>query len=69
MRQTKPGQPKRGRRVTARRGRIDRPPRYIWADCDPQFSLDLRWSFYRTLRDQRGVRPDLKPIKLRVSLA
>jgi hypothetical protein len=41
-------------------------PKYIWADYDPEYPRDVRWSFYRTLSEQRGNRPDLKAIKLRI---
>lgn len=41
-------------------------PKYIWADCDPDAPRSVRWAFYNTLADQRGNRPDLKPIKLRI---
>lgn len=43
-------------------------PKYIWADCDPDAPRSVRWAFYNTLSDQRGNRPDLQPIKLKVSL-
>ena len=43
-----------------------KPPKYIWADCDPEAPRSVRWAFYNTLADQRGNRPDLKPIKLRI---
>lgn len=42
------------------------PPKYIWADCDPEAPRSVRLAFYNTLDDQRGNRPDLKPIKLRI---
>jgi hypothetical protein len=41
-------------------------PKYIWADYDPEYPRDVRWSFYRTRSEQRGNRPDLKAIKLRI---
>lgn len=44
-------------------------PKHIWADCDPDAPAHIRWAFYRSKADQRGNRPDLKAIKLRVSLA
>lgn len=31
--------------------------------------MSVRWAFYRSKADQRGNRPDLAAIKLRVSLA
>lgn len=43
-------------------------PKHIWADFDPHAERDARWAFYRTKKDQRGNRPDLKPIKLQVVL-
>lgn len=43
-------------------------PKYIWADFDPEATPDTRWSFYRTREDQRAIRSDLTPIKLRVSI-
>lgn len=46
--------------------RNPKPPAYIWADCDPDAPRSVRWAFYNTLADQRGNRPDLKPIKLRI---
>lgn len=42
------------------------PPKYVWADCDPDAPRDVRWALYRTLADQRSNRPDLKAIKLRI---
>ena len=33
-------------------------PKYIWADYDPEYPRDVRWSFYRTLSEQRGNRPE-----------
>lgn len=51
-----------------RRIKRQKPPRYIWADCDPDAPRGSRWAFYNTLEDQRSNRPDLKPIKLRVVL-
>lgn len=44
-------------------------PKQIWADFDPSYEPHLRWSFYRSKADQRGNRPDLKPIRLRVTRA
>ena len=44
-------------------------PKYIWADCDPDAPASIRWAFYPSRIDQRGNRPDLKAIKLRISLA
>jgi hypothetical protein len=44
-------------------------PKFIWADYDKSAERSVRWSFYRTRAEQRGNRPDLKPIKLRVSPA
>ena len=44
-------------------------PKQIWADYDPDYQPNLRWSFYRTKDEQRGNRPDLKPIRLRVRRA
>lgn len=41
-------------------------PKYIWADYDPEYPRDVRWSFYRTRSEQRGNRPDLKAIKMRI---
>ena len=43
-----------------------KPPKYVWADCDPDAPRSVRWVFYNTLAEQRGTRPDLKPIKLRI---
>lgn len=43
-----------------------KPPKYVWADCDPKAPRSIRWAFYRSLSDQRGNRPDLKAIKLRI---
>lgn len=45
----------------------DSIPEYIWADCDPSAPTSVRWAFYRSKADQRGNRPDLSPIRLRVS--
>ena len=45
----------------------DSIPEYIWADCDPSAPLSVRWAFYWSKADQRGNRPDLQPIRLRVS--
>ena len=45
----------------------DSIPEYIWADCDPSAAPSVRWAFYRSKADQRGNRPDLQPIRLRVS--
>ena len=42
-------------------------PNIIWADFDPEYPPNLRWSFYRSKSEQRSNRPDLEPIKLRVS--
>ena len=50
-------------------GSASRPPQYVWADCDPAMPRSARWAFYTSKADQRGNRPDLKAIKLRVSLA
>lgn len=49
-------------------GSASGPPKYIWADCDPAAPKPIRWAFYRTKSDQRGNRPDLDPIRLRVVL-
>ena len=67
MSQTKPGKPKRGRRVPSRLP-IGPLPRYIWADFDPGYLASRRWAFYRSLSEQRANRPDLIPIKINVSL-
>jgi hypothetical protein len=47
----------------------DSIPEYIWADCDLKAPPSIRWAFYRSKADQHGNRPDLKVIKLHVSLA
>ena len=57
---------KQGERSVKRRVRI---PEYIWADYDQSAERSVRWAFYRTKAEQRGNRPDLNPIKLRVYLA
>jgi hypothetical protein len=41
-------------------------PKFIWADFDPHAERGARWAFYNTKKEQRGIRPDLKPIKLQV---
>lgn len=45
---------------------MNKPPRYIWADCDPSQPRETRWAFYNSRADQRANLPDLKPIRLRV---
>lgn len=66
---TKSAKQNRPRRFAEARGSASRPPQYIWADCDPDAPMSVRWAFYRSKADQRGNRPDLEAIKLRVSLA
>lgn len=66
---TKSANRNRARRIVEAVGLASRPPQYIWADCDPDAPMSVRWAFYRSKADQRGNRPDLKAIKLRVSLA
>lgn len=61
--------PPRKGRFARRLGSDAQPPEYIWADYDPYVPKSSRWAFYRSKADQRSNIPDLKPIKLRVSLA
>ena len=51
---------------TAMKSAKTKPPKSVWADCDPDAPRSVRWVFYNTLAEQRGTRPDLKPIKLRI---
>jgi hypothetical protein len=53
---------------TAMKSAKPKLPKYIWADYDPEYPRDVRWSFYRTRSEQRGNRPDFKAIKLRIVL-
>jgi len=39
-----------------------------WADYDPSYTGNNRLSIYATKADQRGNRPDLKPLKVRVTI-
>jgi hypothetical protein len=39
-----------------------------WADWDPSYRGNNRLSIYQTKADQRGNRPDLKPIKVKVTV-
>ncbi len=43
-------------------------PRLMWADCDPE-DKSTPVVVYQTRGDQRGNRPDLKPLRVRVMLA
>lgn len=52
---------KSGARRASRRQ--PKPPKFIWADY-----ADRQWAFYRSRRDQRSNRPDLKPVRLKVEL-
>lgn len=51
------------------RSTMTKPPRYIWADYDPEVRPAYRWVFYTFKADQRASRPDLKPIRMKVSRA
>lgn len=44
-------------------------PRFMWADFDPLAHRSERVVIYSTKADQRANRPDLKPIRVRVSIA
>lgn len=55
--------------TTKRRKARPSPPKFIWSDYDPMCSKGNRWAYYQTWEDQRANRPDLKPIRLRVSIA
>lgn len=45
----------------------DRPfPRVMWADYDPSYGKNERVAIYPTKSEQRGNRPDLKPIRVLV---
>jgi hypothetical protein len=41
-------------------------PRLMWADYDPDYSNANRVAMYGSKADQRGNRPDLKPIRVLV---
>lgn len=41
--------------------------RVVWADYDPAAPRGDKWALYTTPADQRSNRPDLQPIRLRVS--
>lgn len=52
-----------------RKTKLPKPPKFIWADFDPEAAKAVRWVFYTTRADQRSNRPDLEPIKVRIHLA
>lgn len=45
-------------------------PPHIWADYDPHAGhASARWAFYTSKADQRSNRPDLQPLKIKVTYA
>lgn len=55
--------------MSAKKPKKVTPPKFVWADCDPEASPSIRWAFYRSKAEQRGNRPDLKPIRFKISRA
>ncbi len=43
-------------------GKREALPRIMWADVDPEYVGATAVSIYGTKADQRGNRPDLKPV-------
>jgi hypothetical protein len=60
---------KRNSRNAAARSSLARGSTFIrWADWDPTYTGNNRLSVYDTKEGQRGNRPDLAPIKVRVTV-
>ena len=57
------------KRNAAARSSVARGSTFLrWADWDPTYTGNNRLSVYDTKEDQRGNRPDLKPLKVRVTI-
>lgn len=57
------------KRNAAARSSLARGSTFLrWADWDPTYTGNNRLSVYDTKEDQRGNRPDLAPIKVRVTV-
>jgi len=65
-----PMKPKNKRPGTAKRvSPLARGSTFLrWADWDPTYTGNNRLSVYDTKENQRGNRPDLVPIKVRVTV-
>lgn len=53
----------------SRQRKKDGLPALMWADFDPHAARSVRLAVYSTKADQRSNRPDLKPIRVRVTRA